>query len=259
MICFFAFCHCCKKQQKDLVRTNSRVGLTKCLVNVIFAAFSVTTIVFIYCYLNFFWYIVTIYTIWFDFMEILIVIGVIGLIVIGILVYRWMDSPRVLTAPKNFYDLQISLLNGHPLHFSDFAWKKVLIVNTASECGLVSQLWSLQNLYELYQDRLVVLGVPSNQFLWQEPKNGTEIAAFCQKNYGVTFLMTEKIFVKWRSQHPVYQRLTHKKLNDFSNSTVKWNYQKYLIDEHGKLIAIFQPTTQPFDKELIALLGANNW
>ena len=192
-------------------------------------------------------------------MAIIVIWCIIVLIVVWLLVYRWMDGPRVLTAPKNFYDLQISLLNGHPLYFSDFVGKKVLIVNTASECGLVDQLWSLQNLYELYKDRLIVLGVPSNQFLWQEPKNWTEIAAFCQKNYGVTFLMTEKICVKWRDQNPVYQRLTHKKLNDYKDSTVSWNYQKYLIDEHGKLIAIFQPTIQPFDKELIALLGSNNW
>lgn len=189
-------------------------------------------------------------------MGLLVVWVVIVIIVMSIGIYRWMNSPRVLTAPKNFYDLQIALLDGHPLYFSDFVGKKVLIVNTATACGLVGQLWSLQNLYELYKDKLVVLGVPCDQFLWQEPRNGVEIGAFCKKNYGVSFLMAEKSFVRWRQQHPVYQRLTHKKLNNFKNSSVTWNYQKYLIDEHGKLQAIFQPTVQPFDKELIALLTA---
>lgn len=176
------------------------------------------------------------------------------LLVVGIVSYFYINSWPILTAWDNFYDLQIQLLDWTNLSFADFRGKKVLIVNIASMCGLVGQLSDLQKLYTMYQDKLIVLWVPSNQFLGQEPKDNAEIATFCQRNYGVTFLIAAKTFVRWKQQHPVYQWLTHKELNHIQDSTVMRNYQKYLISEQWILLGVFSPQTLPFDTQLLTML-----
>ncbi|WP_370097718.1 glutathione peroxidase [Xanthomarina gelatinilytica] len=150
-----------------------------------------------------------------------------------------------MQASASLYDISINSLTGEPIDLSSFKGKKILIVNTASECGFTGQYEGLQELYNTYKDKLVVIGVPCNQFGGQEPGTATEIQSFCKQNYGVTFLMTEKVDVKGENQHPLYKWLTNKELNGVSSSSVKWNFQKYLIDEKGNLIDYYYSITSP--------------
>ena len=180
------------------------------------------------------------------------------LIVIAIaLFFVWYIRSQKLYNPimeTDFYALRIKGIDGEILSFDQFRGKKVLVVNVASECGFTDQYASLQNLYELYQDQLVILGVPSNQFLGQEPWNEADIKQFCQKNYGVSFPLAEKVNVFGADQHPVYQWLTRKDLNWVKNSRVTRNFQKYLVDESWHLLAHFSPNTIPFDKRITQYL-----
>jgi len=164
------------------------------------------------------------------------------------------QQPTTLIDTKNFYDLSMMDINGNKMLFEQFRGKKILIVNIASRCGFTPQLGSLQNLYELYHDRVQILGVPCDQFLNQSPENEADMRLFCEKNYGVWFLLSEKIDVRGANQHPVYQWLTRHSLNGYKNSSIKWNFQKYLIDEEGKLIDIFWPTVEPFDEKIVNYL-----
>ncbi|MDX1317514.1 MAG: glutathione peroxidase [Xanthomarina gelatinilytica] len=150
-----------------------------------------------------------------------------------------------MQASASLYDISINSLTGEPIDLSSFKGKKILIVNTASECGFTGQYEGLQELYNTYKDKLVVIGVPCNQFGGQEPGTASEIQSFCKQNYGVTFLMTEKVDVKGGNQHPLYKWLTSKELNGVSSSSVKWNFQKYLIDEKGNLIDYYYSITSP--------------
>jgi glutathione peroxidase len=152
--------------------------------------------------------------------------------------------------PESIYDFRVKALDGGEIDFSAFRGKKILIVNTASRCGNTPQYAGLQALYEKYQDRLVVVGFPANDFMFQEPGSNEEIAAFCEKNYGVTFPMAAKISVKGKRMAPLYRWLTEEQYNGVRSSTVKWNFQKYLIDEQGKLIAVFDPKTPPDDPQI---------
>lgn len=145
----------------------------------------------------------------------------------------------------SIYDIEINGLGGNAIHLSDYKDKMLLIVNVASECGFTGQYEDLQKLYDTYPDNLMVIGVPCNQFGNQEPGTTSEIQSFCQKNYGVTFLMTEKMEVKGSNQHPLYQWLTRKELNGKSDSTVKWNFQKYLIHKEGQLVDYYFSITNP--------------
>jgi glutathione peroxidase len=152
--------------------------------------------------------------------------------------------------PKSIYDFQVDGLEGGQIDFSRFKGKKILIVNTASKCGYTPQYEDLEKLYEKEKDHLVIIGFPANNFMWQEPGNNAEIAAFCKKNYGVSFPMAAKISVKGKDMAPIYKWLTNKDYNHFQNSSVKWNFQKYLIDEQGRLIAIFSPDTEPMSEAI---------
>ena len=152
--------------------------------------------------------------------------------------------------PTSIYDFTINSLEGKEIDFSVFKGKKILVVNTASKCGFTPQYKELETLYQQYKGALVIIGFPANNFLFQEPKGNTEIAEFCQRNYGVSFLMSEKVSVKGKDIAPIYYWLTHKKYNGFKDSKVKWNFQKYLLDEQGKLIAIFNPKTSPLSDEI---------
>jgi glutathione peroxidase len=150
----------------------------------------------------------------------------------------------------NFYDIKIDSLQGKPIHLSDYKNKYILFVNVASKCGFTPQYKDLQELSDTYKDNLVVIGVPCNQFGKQEPGNADEIEEFCQVNYGVSFLITEKVDVKGDNQHPLYTWLTSKKMNGKKSSSVKWNFQKYLVDKDGKLIDYYFSITKPLSKKI---------
>jgi len=126
-----------------------------------------------------------------------------------------------------------------------------LIVNTASKCGYTPQYEALEALYEKYKDKLVIVGFPANNFLSQEPGDNSEIASFCKKNYGVTFPMAAKISVKGKDMAPLYIWLTDKDYNGVKSSNVKWNFQKYLLNEKGQLVEVFSPGVKPDSEEII--------
>lgn len=153
--------------------------------------------------------------------------------------------------PKSFYDFKVSALDGSTIDFAKYKGKKILVVNTASECGNTPQYADLQKLYTKFGDKLVIVGFPANDFGAQEPGSNKEIAAFCSKNYSVSFPMAAKISVKGDEKAPVYQWLTEKQYNGFKDSEVKWNFQKYLLNERGELIAVFAPRTSPLSDEIV--------
>jgi len=144
------------------------------------------------------------------------------------------------------FDFEVEDIKGNKFSFSQFEGKKIMIVNTASKCGLTSQYKLLEELYQQYKDsNFMIIGFPSNNFLMQERGSNDQIAAFCQKNYGVSFPMMSKISVRGFNQHPLYKFLTTKKLNGSMNSRVKWNFQKYLINEDGIVDKVISPQTKP--------------
>lgn len=160
-----------------------------------------------------------------------------------------MDQSQV-----SIYSIQINALDGSPIDLNQFRGKKILFVNVASECGFTPQYEDLQTLYENYKEDLMVIGLPCNQFGEQEPGNAEEILAFCQNNYGVTFILTEKIDVKGDDQHALYTWLTQKDQNGVKNTTVKWNFQKYLVDENGELIEYFNSAIGPLNSKITDLI-----
>lgn len=141
------------------------------------------------------------------------------------------------------------------MSLSDFKGKKLLFVNVASKCGFTKQYKELQELSDTYKDQLVVIGTPCNQFGKQEPGNASQIQEFCQVNFGVTFPLTEKLEVKGKNQHPLYTWLTHKELNGKKSSSVKWNFQKYLVDENGKFVNYYYSLTKPMSSKITKYLG----
>ena len=155
-----------------------------------------------------------------------------------------------MSKPASIYDLEFTNNRGDLVSLADYSGKPILIVNTASNCGFTPQYEGLQELYELYQDKLMIIGVPSNQFGGQEPGTAEQIQSFCKLNYGVTFLITEKVDVKGDKQHPLYAWLTKKENNGLKNSSVKWNFQKYLVDEKGELIDYYFSLTKPMSKKI---------
>lgn len=151
------------------------------------------------------------------------------------------------------HDFTVSTLEGADYDLAQLTGKKVLIVNTASKCGNTPQYEGLQELYNKYGgEDFVIIGFPANNFLRQEPGSNEEIREFCTKEYGVTFPMMAKISVKGKDMHPLYQWLTQKELNDLKDSKVKWNFQKYLVDEEGKLVGMLPPKTKPLSEELVS-------
>tara|TARA_Y100000385_G_scaffold291944_1_gene374380 strand:- start:11265 stop:11735 length:471 start_codon:yes stop_codon:yes gene_type:complete len=150
----------------------------------------------------------------------------------------------------SLYDIKINAIDGNPIDLNNYKAKYILFVNVASECGFTGQYEDLQKLYDTYSDKLMVIGVPCNQFGGQEPGSSETIQEFCKKNYGVTFLITEKIDVKGKNQHPLYQWLTDKKLNGVKSSNVKWNFQKYLIDKNGQFVDFFYSITKPLSSKI---------
>jgi len=155
---------------------------------------------------------------------------------------------------KTLYDFKATTLDGQPFDLSSLKGKKVLVVNTASKCGFTPQYASLQKLYETYKDRnFVIIGFPANNFASQEPGTNAEIKEFCTKNYGVTFPMMSKISVKGADIDPLYKWLTQKSQNGVTDADVQWNFQKFMIDEQGKLVGFVPP------KELPNSPAITNW
>ena len=173
-------------------------------------------------------------------------------IFLGVLLTCTIATAQNTTA--SLYDISLTDISGAPLDLSQYKGKKILFVNVASKCGFTSQYEDLQELYKTYQDKLVVIGLPCNQFGGQEPGTAKEIVTFCKVNYGVDFPLSAKSEVKGDSQHPIYKWLTTKAQNGVMDSTVRWNFQKYLVDENGQLIDYFYSTTKPMSSKIIKLL-----
>jgi glutathione peroxidase len=152
---------------------------------------------------------------------------------------------------NSIYNIKINSLQGKAVDFSVYKGKYLLFVNVASKCGFTPQYKDLQKLSDSYKDNLIVIGVPCNQFRKQEPGNSKDIEEFCAVNYGVSFLITEKVDVKGKNQHPLYTWLTNKQMNGKKNSSVKWNFQKYIVNTDGELIDYFYSITKPLSLKII--------
>jgi glutathione peroxidase len=153
---------------------------------------------------------------------------------------------------ETIYSYKVNELSGNEFDFASLKGKKILIVNTASKCGLTPQYKDLEAIYEKYKsNNFVIVGFPANNFAAQEPGTSKEISEFCQKNYGVTFPMMEKVSVKGGDMCAVYQFLTQKSKNGLQDSEVEWNFQKYLINENGELEKVVSPQVLPTDAEIV--------
>lgn len=153
---------------------------------------------------------------------------------------------------KTLYDFKATTIDGSPFDLSSLKGKKVLVVNTASKCGFTPQYATLEKLYDTYKDRnFVIIGFPANNFAQQEPGTNSEIKEFCTKNYGVTFPMMSKISVKGADIDPLYKWLTLKSLNGVVDADVQWNFQKFMIDEQGKLVGFATPKEKPDSEKII--------
>ncbi len=155
---------------------------------------------------------------------------------------------------KSIHSFKVEALDGSTIDFSKFKGKKILVVNTASECGFTPQYADLEKLYEAYKTKLVVVGFPANNFGGQEPGANHEIATFCQKNYGVTFPMAAKISVKGGDIAPIYKFLTQKKENGVKDTEVKWNFTKILLDEKGHILDSFESKITPMSENITKYL-----
>ncbi|MBL4649974.1 MAG: glutathione peroxidase [Aureispira sp.] len=161
----------------------------------------------------------------------------------------------VATPPTSVHDFTMNDIDDQPVKLSKYKGKVLLIVNTASKCGLTPQYEELQATYEKYQDQdLVVLGFPANNFMGQEPGKNSQIKEFCTKKFSVTFPMFSKVSVKGKNIHPLYQYLTSKKENGKINAPVKWNFQKFLVDREGNVIQSFAPGEKVTDEKVIKVI-----
>jgi glutathione peroxidase len=166
------------------------------------------------------------------------------------------DMPKtetVVTA-KSIYDFKVEALDGTTIDFAKFKGKKILIVNTASQCGYTPQYEGLETLYKKYQDKLVIVGFPANNFGGQEPGTNTEIKEFCKKNYGVSFPMAAKVSVKGDDMAPIFKWLTSKTENGVLDAEIGWNFGKFLLDEKGNLMTYFPSKVTPMSEELTSKL-----
>jgi glutathione peroxidase len=154
------------------------------------------------------------------------------------------------SATMTIYDFKVPGLDGKEIDLASLKGKKVLIVNTASKCGYTPQYTDLENLHKAYKDKLVVIGFPANNFGQQEPGSNEEIGEFCKKNYGVTFLMAEKVSVKGDDIHPLFKYLTEEAKKMGVEDPIKWNFTKFLVDEKGKLVAVFPSKVKPMSEDI---------
>jgi len=153
---------------------------------------------------------------------------------------------------ESIHQFVVTDIEGNKFDFSTLKGKKIMVVNTASRCGLTPQYEKLEELYTKYKSKnFIIVGFPANDFLLQEPGSNEDIAKFCKKNYGVSFPMMSKISVNGKKIHPVYKFLTKKSLNGLEDNKVEWNFQKYLLDEKGYLVRVISPSTSPNDASII--------
>jgi len=175
---------------------------------------------------------------------------------LSLLFFLMLISVSAFSQTSGFYDFKVKTLDGGTFDFSSLKGKKVMVINTASKCGNTPQYKDLEALYEKYKDNLVIVGFPANNFGAQEPGTATEIRKFCTENYGVTFPLMEKISVKGNDMAPIYKWLTSKSENGVMDSEVKWNFQKYLIDENGKLVQVLDPKELPTSDKIMNWLSS---
>jgi glutathione peroxidase len=153
---------------------------------------------------------------------------------------------------ESIHQFVVTDIEGNKFDFSTLKGKKIMVVNTASRCGLTPQYEKLEELYTKYKSKnFIIVGFPANDFLMQEPGSNEDIAKFCKKNYGVSFPMMSKISVNGKKIHPVYKFLTKKSLNGLKDNKVEWNFQKYLLDEKGHLVRVISPSTAPDDASIV--------
>lgn len=185
------------------------------------------------------------------------------ILVLGIFIFIQSCAKKELKAQEktntamehnSIYDFKVQGLTGGEIDFQDFKGKKILIVNTASECGFTPQYADLEEIYKKYGNKLVVVGFPANNFGGQEPGSDAEIKTFCEKNYGVSFPMASKVSVKGDDIAPIFSYLTSKEQNGVKDTTIEWNFTKFLLDENGKLIESFESKVRPTDEKITNLL-----
>ncbi|MCU0362667.1 MAG: glutathione peroxidase [Bacteroidales bacterium] len=167
-----------------------------------------------------------------------------------------MIASAVYSQGSDFYSFKVKTLEGQDFDMGSLKGKKVMVVNVASKCGYTPQYKDLEALYERYNGELVIVAFPANNFMNQEPGTAAEIRQFCTENYGVTFPVMEKISVKGKDIHPLYQWLTSKDKNGVMDAEVSWNFQKFLIDEKGKLVDVLKPKEKPDSEVVIKWLAA---
>ena len=159
----------------------------------------------------------------------------------------------IMNAQQSVHEFTITSIDGVEKDLSDFKGKKLLFVNTASQCGFTPQYMELQSVHEKYGEDLIIIGFPANNFGGQEPGSNNQIKSFCQKNYGVTFLMSEKVSVKGNNIYPLFEWLNQQENQSFKGD-IMWNFEKYLIDESGKLVKRFRSITKPDSEKIISLI-----
>ena len=165
---------------------------------------------------------------------------------------RVISNEKNMNSKVSFYDLSIEKNDGGKIQMKDLQGKKILLVNTASNCGYTGQYEELQKLYQQYNDKLVVIGFPANDFNEQEKGTDEEIASFCKVNFGVSFPLAKKtVVIKDSTQNPVFQWLTNKEKNGWNDQQPTWNFSKYLVNEKGILTHYFDPSVSPFDEKVI--------
>jgi len=163
-------------------------------------------------------------------------------------------SGLMMTMVSSIYDFKVTSLDGGTIDFSKYKGKKILIVNTASQCGNTPQYAELEKLYKTHGSQLVIVGFPANNFGGQEPGSNSEIQSFCTKNYGVTFPLAEKVSVKGDDIHPLFKYLTAEAKKLGEDDPIKWNFTKFLIDENGKLVKVFHNKVLPMSDEVISAI-----
>lgn len=178
--------------------------------------------------------------------KILIAVVIISVGLIAYLSDVFSSNGKRKPVSGSIYDFKVKSLEGKEIDFSQYKGKNMLIVNTASKCGYTYQYEDLQKLHEQYGNQVTVLGFPANNFLWQEPGTNEEIGEFCQRNYGVDFQMFEKISVKGRDKHPLYQWLEAK-----SGKTPSWNFCKYIINRDGEVVGFYPAAVKPLDSAIV--------
>jgi len=160
---------------------------------------------------------------------------------------------QIKNKKMSIHEFKVESISGESYDFSNLKGKKIMIVNTASKCGLTPQYQQLEALYQKYKnDNFVIIGFPSNDFMGQEPGSNEEIVTFCKKNYGVTFPLMSKVKVKGKGMCDVYSFLTNKSKNGLEDNKVQWNFQKYLLDENGYLVKVISPRITPDDSQISA-------